>query len=153
MSDADKKSESAEIVRIRELAELMTELDLTELDLREDESRITLKRGGVAQPALPAPVAAAPAAAAAAPKVDDGTYIQSPMVGTFYARPNPESEAFVKAGDFVTSETVVCIIEAMKTFNEIPAGISGRVLEVLIDNESPVDVGRKLYKIDTSATA
>ncbi len=71
------------------------------------------------------------------------------MVGTFYAAPNPESPAFVKVGDHVGPESVVCIIEAMKVFNEIQAEISGQVVAVLVETGQPVEFGQPLFKIDT----
>lgn len=156
MSQEEQRPDPFCTDRLNDLAKLMIEHDLSELDLRADDVKISLKRGGqpvVAAPASSSVTQAKPPAEAAAAPVVEGTYIESPMVGTFYAKPNPESPNFVKVGDFVTSETTVCIIEAMKTFNEIPAGVSGRIVEVLIDNESPVDVDRKLFKVDTSATA
>ncbi|MFO0867631.1 MAG: acetyl-CoA carboxylase biotin carboxyl carrier protein [Pirellulales bacterium] len=143
--------------KIRSLIELMKEHDLTEIDLRENEQKIRLCRGGsgeirLAPMAAPTP-AALPVAAAAPPAAVDGAniaVIKSPMVGTFYSRPNPNAEAFVKVGDHVDPETVVCIIEAMKVFNEIQAEVRGRVVAVLVDDESPVEFGKPLYKIDTS---
>ena len=78
------------------------------------------------------------------------TLIRSPMVGTFYSQPNPESPNFVNVGDHVGPETTVCIIEAMKVFNEIPAEVTGRIIAILADNEETVDVGKPLYKVDTS---
>jgi acetyl-CoA carboxylase biotin carboxyl carrier protein len=72
------------------------------------------------------------------------------MVGTFYLRPKPDAESYVKVGDRVGPDTTVCIIEAMKTFNEIPAGVSGVVVSVLAKNEEPVDYDRPLFKVDTS---
>ena len=71
------------------------------------------------------------------------------MVGTFYSKPNPESENFAKVGDLVTPETTVCIVEAMKVFNEIPAEISGRIVAVLVENEEPIEFGKPLFKVDT----
>jgi acetyl-CoA carboxylase biotin carboxyl carrier protein len=107
----------------------------------------------VPAPAPAAPAAAPPAAAATpAPAAEDEAhiaYIKSPMIGTFYSKPNPNAESFVKVGDQVSADKVVCIIEAMKVFNEIPAEISGRVLAILVDDEEPVDFGRPLLKIDT----
>ncbi len=70
------------------------------------------------------------------------------MVGTFYSAANPDSPAFVKVGDHVGPDTIVCIIEAMKVFNEIPAEISGRIAAVLVENGEPVDFGQPLFKID-----
>ncbi len=124
------RGEVFDLDKIRSLIELMKEHDLTEIDLRENEQKIRLCRGGageirLAPLAAPAP-AAVPVAAAAPPAAVDGAniaVIKSPMVGTFYCRPNPNAEAFVKVGDHVDPESVVCIIEAMKVFNEIPAEV------------------------------
>jgi acetyl-CoA carboxylase biotin carboxyl carrier protein len=76
--------------------------------------------------------------------------VKSPMVGTFYARPNPNAEPFVKVGAHVNPESVICIIEAMKVFNEIQAEVRGRVVAVLVDDESPVEFGKPLFKVDTA---
>lgn len=156
-----------DIDEIKTLTDLMVENDLSEIMIRDGEKRIVLRRGGrvpvvaavqAAIPAAhaaaahaPAPTAAAPApAATAAPAVDTSlATIKSPMVGTFYATPDPDSPAFVKVGDRVNPETVVCIIEAMKVFNEIPAEVSGQVVAVLVDNGEPVEFGHPLFKIDT----
>jgi acetyl-CoA carboxylase biotin carboxyl carrier protein len=73
------------------------------------------------------------------------------MVGTFYCRPNPESEPYIQVGDMVTAESTVCIVEAMKVFNELAAEIRGKIVAVLIDDQTPVDVGKPLFKVDTSA--
>ena len=78
--------------------------------------------------------------------------VKSPMVGTFYARANPNADPFVKIGDMVEPETTICIIEAMKVFNEIPAETRGKIVAVLVDDEEPVDHGRPLFKVDTSAS-
>jgi acetyl-CoA carboxylase biotin carboxyl carrier protein len=144
------------IERLRELIELMEEHNLREVELRQGEQQIQLKRGAEASLApVAAPVAApqtVPATASPAPAagadVGNFTFIESPMVGTFYSKPNPESPSFVKVGDRVNAETTICIIEAMKVFNEIPAGCSGTVVAILADNEEPVDFGKKLFKID-----
>lgn len=155
-----------DVDRIRRLVRLMEEHDLSEVDLRQQESRINLKRGNSMPQfvqAAPAPVPmAAPAAVASSPggsapaapePAGDGPNvitINAPMVGTFYSRPNPESENFVKVGDQIQSDTTICIIEAMKVFNEIPAEISGKVVAVLVDNEQSVEFGKPMFKIDTS---
>ena len=153
-------SESGDVFnvdRLRELIELMEEHNLREVELRQGEQQIQLKRGAeqisipvAPAPAAPAPAPAAPAAASPAAAQDDGNfiYIESPMVGTFYSKPNPDSPAFVQVGDTVNAETTICIIEAMKVFNEIPAGVSGKVVAVLADNEDAVEFGKKLFKID-----
>lgn len=80
-------------------------------------------------------------------EVKEGVEITSPMVGTFYGSPSPEDDNFVNVGDSVTEDTVVCIIEAMKVMNEVKAGKSGTVAEVLVDNAHPVEFGTKLFRI------
>jgi acetyl-CoA carboxylase biotin carboxyl carrier protein len=77
----------------------------------------------------------------------EGTYVTSPMVGTFYASSGPDQPFFVKAGDRVDEETVVCIIEAMKVMNEVKAGASGIVAEILVDNGQPIEFGTKLFRV------
>ena len=149
-----------DIERLRQLVELMEDHGLSEVDLEQDEQRIRLRRGTtgevqyVAQPAAPAPLpqaAPAPApVAAASPESDSIVTINSPMVGTFYCKPNPDSEPFVKVGDSVGVDTVVCIVEAMKVFNEIQAEVSGQVVAVLVENDEAVDFGKPLFKVDTS---
>ena len=150
------------IERLRELVELMEQHNLHQVELRQGEQQIQLKRGGEVQmipaaapagaPAQPAPAAAPASTPAPAAAADEGnfTYIESPMVGTFYSRPNPDSPNFVKVGDRVNPETTICIVEAMKVFNEIPAGCSGTVVAVLVENEEPVEFGKQLFKIDPS---
>lgn len=85
--------------------------------------------------------------AKAEPKAEDGKYITAPMVGTFYLTPTPDKPAFVKVGDKVDAGTVVCIIEAMKVMNEVKAGMSGTVVEVMHASGQPVEFGTKLFKI------
>jgi biotin carboxyl carrier protein len=82
------------------------------------------------------------------PLEEDGCFIKSPMVGTFYALPAPDQKPFVKEGDQVEPETIVCIVEAMKVLNEVKAGVSGVIKEVLCKNGSPVEFGTKLFKIE-----
>jgi len=76
-----------------------------------------------------------------------GTYVTSPMVGTFYACPAPDQPSFVKVGDKVEPDTIVCIIEAMKVLNEVKAGVKGVVAEILTDNAQPVEFGTRLFRI------
>jgi acetyl-CoA carboxylase biotin carboxyl carrier protein len=90
---------------------------------------------------------AAPATPAEELDLSSSKYISSPMVGTFYYASSPESAAFVKVGDKVEKDTIVCIIEAMKVMNEIKSGISGTVVEILVENGHPVEFGTKLYRI------
>jgi len=142
--------------RLRRLVELMEAHDLSEVDLQQGSDKIKLRRG--VEMAAPTPVAARSVAAipiqgAAATVAADGptiVTIKAPMVGTFYNRANPQAEPFVKVGQRVTPESTICIIEAMKVFNEIPAEMSGVVTAVLIDAEQPVDFGRPLFKVDTA---
>lgn len=152
------KEDVFSVERIRSLIDLMKEYDLSEVDLKQDEQQIRLVRGAKhvvsAAPATIAPTATAAPAAIAAPvaAAADGPHIKiikSPMVGTFYARPNPKADDFVKAGSSVREDTVVCIIEAMKVFNDIPAETSGKIVEVLVKNEEAVDFERPLFKVDT----
>jgi len=164
------ESEGFDIDRVKNLVELMKANDLSEIYLKHGEQRIRLRRGelnppvivGGAPAAAPAmapmpsavaPVAAAPAAAPAeaAKPADDAnaSYVKSPMVGTFYSKPNPDAKPYIKVGDVVSADTVVCQIEAMKMFSEIPAGVSGTVTEVLVKNEEAVDVGKPLFKVAT----
>jgi acetyl-CoA carboxylase biotin carboxyl carrier protein len=77
----------------------------------------------------------------------EGRYVKSPMVGTYYAAPSPEDPSFVKVGDRVDENTVVCIIEAMKVMNEVKAGISGVIAEILVENAHPVEFGTKIIRI------
>ncbi|MCG8584918.1 MAG: acetyl-CoA carboxylase biotin carboxyl carrier protein [Pirellulales bacterium] len=149
-----------DVRKIRRLVELMKEYDLREVDLQQGEQRIQLMRGAqpgdvtVAAP-MAAPVAAAPAVSTPAsappptaePADDHFDYVLSPMVGTFYTSSNPDSPPFVNVGDQVGPDTTVCIVEAMKVFNEIPAEVSGKIVEVLVKNGDPVDVNRKLFKV------
>jgi acetyl-CoA carboxylase biotin carboxyl carrier protein len=160
MADSDAKQDDVfELDRIRSLIELMKEHELSEIDLRQSQQRIRLCRGSAGDRqahALPPPLPAAlsPAAAAsmiASPGEDDAhvLYIKSPMVGTFYSKANPNSEPYVRVGDHIDEATTVCIIEAMKVFNEIPAEVSGRIVAVLVDDEEAVEFGRPLFKLDT----
>ncbi len=148
-----------DVKKVRRLVELMKEHDLAEIDLRQSDQRIRIRRGAepqilaggyVAQPAMSGgqPQATTPAAA---PHSDDASLaiIKSPMVGTFYSASNPESPPFIKVGDHVGPESVVCIIEAMKVFNEIQAEVAGQVTAVLVENGQPVEFGQPLFKIDT----
>ena len=154
-----KSQDVFDLERLTEIIELMKTHGLTEVDLEQDSRKIRLSRGAVASPlaaipqALPTapPVVGAPEAATPAPASDENIVtINSPMVGTFYSKPNPDSPNFVSVGDHVGPDKIVCIIEAMKVFNEIPAEISGKVVAILVENEESVDFGKPLFKVDTS---
>ncbi len=144
------------INEISEVAELMVKHELTEFLIESEGLKLSLKRGGkpVAMAAAPVyqppPAAAAPAAAPAAPApaAAPAKNIPSPIIGTFYAAPGPDQPPFVKVGDDVNDETVVCIIEAMKVMNEIKAGMSGRIKKVLVQNAKPVEFGQPLFEIE-----
>lgn len=141
--------------RVKELIDLMIEKDLVEVEIVDGDNKIHLKRPGsgiVQVPAAPMPVmtaaSAAPAASAAAPVVDDKLVdIKSPIIGTFYAAASPDSPPFVKVGDHVTADTVVCIVEAMKVMNEIKAETTGTVEKVMISNGQTVEFGQALFKV------
>ncbi len=154
MSKGAKPKDVFDVSRIRQIIELMEQHELVEVDLQEGEEKIKLKRAGavqmVAAPvAAPATVSSAPVAAApASPDSTAGTTtINAPMVGTFYSKAKPESPPFVKVGDRVNADTVVCIVEAMKVFNEIPAECSGTITEVLVNDQQPVDFGKPMFRV------
>jgi len=148
--------------------ELMKEHDLNEVDLRESRQRIRICRGpkepprpAYGPPPPPPPPAggsptrelsaAGQAANATAPAdAANIVLIKSPMVGTFYSRPNPKAEPFVKIGDRVDTTTVVCIVEAMKVFNEIPAEVRGKIIAVLCEDGEAVEFDKPLFKVDSN---
>ena len=144
-----------DIRKLKELVRLMVENDLSELDLRDQEETVTLRRPGpaaapVAHVAPVAAPAAAPAAAAApqAPAEDESLHaITSPMVGTFYSSPNPDSPAFASVGTSIGTDTTICLVEAMKVFTEIKAECSGTVEKVLVKNGDAVEFGQKLFLV------
>lgn len=150
-----------DIEEIKTLTDLMVENDLSEIVIRDGEKRILLRRRGAQiEPApMPPMVSMTPAAAPAAPAAPIASAaggssaeagldaIESPMVGTFYSSPDPESPPFVKPGDRVTPDTVVCIIEAMKVFNEIKAEKAGTIVSVEVANGAPIEFGQCLMKI------
>jgi len=162
MAGSSANQDVFDVRKIRRLAELMKEYDLSEMELRQGEVHIQLRRGeGVAAasaPALPAAAPSAPAPSPAAPTAEatgadtaDTAHlveIKSPMVGTFYAAADPDSPPYVKVGDHVGPDTTVCIVEAMKVFNQIPAEVAGKIVAVLVDNGDPVEFGQPLFRVD-----
>jgi acetyl-CoA carboxylase biotin carboxyl carrier protein len=162
--DGSKIPSPFDVRTIKDLVSLMSRHDLSEIDLREGDLRIRLRRG----PRKAATVLSAPATAPAAtplpsapPPTPNNTpaaepakpsknlvEIKSPTPGTFYSAASPEAEPFVKVGSRVTPTTVVCIIEAMKIFNEIQAECSGVITEVLADNQKSVEYGQVLFRVD-----
>jgi acetyl-CoA carboxylase biotin carboxyl carrier protein len=151
---------------LQKLVELMDKFDLNEVKLQKGNERVILRRGlggdecghmipmpmahamAPALQAAPAAAASAPAAPAAAPVSEESLpAIKSPTVGTFYSAAQPGEPAFVKPGDRVKAESVVCIIEAMKVFNQIPAKLSGTIVKCLVKDGDPVDFGQPLFLI------
>lgn len=160
-----------ELKEIKQIVDLMSKNGLSEFQLEKDKFKIHLKKQGSEQVQVittPAPAAAAPAAlpsaaapglpslpaapapAAEAPVADELPTINSPMVGTFYQSPSPESPAYIKVGDSVTEDSVVCIVEAMKVMNEIKAEMKGTIVEILAENGKPVEFGKPLFKVRPS---
>ncbi|MBC1545821.1 acetyl-CoA carboxylase biotin carboxyl carrier protein [Listeria sp. FSL L7-1435] len=150
------------IDEIKQLIELIDESTLDEFELETKDSKILLKKNktvvtqAVQETAVVAPVQAAPVAPvqAAAPQVEASAaedanleVITSPMVGTFYASASPEDANFVSVGSKVSAQSVVCIVEAMKLFNEITADIDGEIAEVLVSSGELVEFGQPLFKV------
>jgi acetyl-CoA carboxylase biotin carboxyl carrier protein len=153
---------ATDVQQLKGLIDLMVEHDLSRLELREGETHILLRRGqpiisahGNTAPAalpLPAPTSAASPASAAPPAggeeaASNEILIRSPMVGTFYSASDPESPPFVNVGSDVTPDTVVCIVEAMKVFNEIKAEVSGRITRLLVKNAEAVEFDQPLFAV------
>ena len=140
-----------DIEKVRELLELMVEHGLSEIKVQEGETMICLRKSPAGEPAMvpAAPAALAPAAPPAAePAEDDGLVpIPCPMVGTLYTAPDPESPPFVSVGSEVDADTVVCVIEAMKVFNEIRAEVAGIVERVLVQNQQAEEYSQPLMLV------
>lgn len=147
---------------IQELIDFISKSGLDEVNIETEEFKIKVKKNTEAkiiQAAAPAPQpvaapaqAAAPAPAAAPAASEDDKYItiKSPMIGTFYRTPNPDSPSFVNVGDSVKTGDTVCIVEAMKLFNEIESDISGKIVKILVDNATPVEYDQPLFLVDPS---
>ncbi len=147
---------------IQELIDFIAKSELDEVHIETDEFKIKVRKSvrqkvvGVANAVVPQ--AAVPAAVTQAPEGDtpaaatetENEYItiKAPMIGTFYRSANPESESFVNVGDTIGQGNTVCIIEAMKLFNEIESEISGTVIKILVDNASPVEYDQPLFLVD-----
>ena len=130
---------------IRKYAMLMQELGLTGLEVKENVGVVRLERAGAAAPVASA--AAAEPAAAQSPAPSAGLLIRSPMVGVFYAAPTEDSEPFIKEGDHVKKGDTLCVIEAMKLMNEIPAEQDGVITGILVKNGQTVEYGTPLFQI------
>jgi acetyl-CoA carboxylase biotin carboxyl carrier protein len=151
-----------DLKQIQELVKIVTKSGITELGIREGDFGITIKAGGTIQQVPVQPlVQYAPAAAAepksetaaetqaAAAKDDNVITFRSPMIGTFYRKPGPDKDVFVKLGDTVKKGDVLCIIEAMKLFNEIEYdGDGGKVVKILVEESSPIEYDQPLFLIE-----
>ena len=162
---ADEQQPSAgpfDVNTVRELVRLMRRFDLSEVNLQDGSKRMRLRRGTsqpiAAVPSAPALMATQQAASAMAPQaavtapVSNSRLIdvKSPMVGTFYSKPAPDKDDYVKVGARVNPETVVCKIEAMKIFNDMPAGVSGTVAEICVQNGGFVEFDQVLFRVEPS---
>ncbi len=150
---------------IQELIKFVSKAGVSEVEIQQKDFKIVIKttNGEHAAPAAPqvvsiaqpvasvaAPVAAVPAAPKAEPVADSGKTItiKSPMIGTFYRSSGPDKPSFVNVGDEIKQGSVICIIEAMKLFNEIEAEVSGRIVKVLVDDSSPVEYDQPLFLVE-----
>ncbi|WP_341841109.1 acetyl-CoA carboxylase biotin carboxyl carrier protein [Chitinophaga caseinilytica] len=156
--------------QIQELIKMINKSNISELSIEQDQFKITIKQKeqevqqivtvpavtavqpviAAPQPvaAAAAPAAAAPAAPAGAPAASNLITIKSPMIGTFYRSAGPGKPSFVNVGDEVASGKVVCIIEAMKLFNEIESEVSGKIVKVLVEDASPVEYDQPLFLVE-----
>lgn len=153
-----------EVKDLKQLIKMITETDITEFEMDNAEEKIVIKRGQrteiiqMAAPApgyvqAPAPMAvAAPVAGAApvaaAPVVEAGETITSPIVGTFYRSPSPESPPFAEVGQVIEKGQVICLVEAMKLFNEIEAEFKCKVVRICVENAQPVEFGQPLFIVE-----
>ncbi|GAB5565242.1 MAG: acetyl-CoA carboxylase biotin carboxyl carrier protein [Winogradskyella sp.] len=160
-----------DLKEIQNLIRFLAKSGASEVKLEMDDVKITIKTGSESETTIvqqvpvqaaapvvqqaPVPVAAAPVAetpAPAAPAADDSKYItiKSPIIGTFYRKPSPDKPVFVEVGTDVKEGDVLCVIEAMKLFNEIESEISGKIVKVLVDDASPVEFDQPLFLVDPS---
>ena len=147
--------EQGDVKKIQDLLKLMKDNDLVEMEIVHGEDRISLKRAQAQMPmvtGIPMPTPMVPAAPAApsaesAPAEDDLIDITSPIVGTFYEAPSPDSDPYVKTGSAVDAQSVVCIVEAMKVMNEIKAEVNGTIQRVMVKNGEAVEFGQVLFKV------
>lgn len=153
-----------EFKQIQELLKQINKSSISELTIKDGEFEITIKQQGAEMPqyvVAPAPVAAAPVQVAAAPVAPTAPTaapaaeasantitVKSPMIGTFYRASGPDKAPFVSVGDEIKVGQVVCIVEAMKLFNEIESEVSGRIVKVLIDDASPVEYDQPLFLVE-----
>ena len=161
-SESEQTATTVDLKDIKAIIDLMKKNSVTEFELEKQEFKIRLKRGGTGGASVvafeepqnlvyapaPAVLASAPAGSAGAPLLASAELeIKSPMIGTFYRAPSPESASYVEIGTEVNPDTVVCIIEAMKVMNEIKAEAKGVITQVMVENAKPVEFGQALFKI------
>ncbi len=161
---ASGPAEPLDVQRIHYLVRLMKRYDLTALDVLDGPVQIRLRRSHpsagtvaavaapVAQPVLAPAVAAAPLPAATVPAAvavagPETVVIESPMVGTYYSSSSPDVPPFVNVGSVIRRDTIVCLIEAMKVFTEIPAEVSGTISEILVKNGQAVEYGQPMFRV------
>ncbi len=147
--------------KLKQIIEIMKEHNLVEVQMKQGDSEISVKKGQTGQPHISAipiigtsmppvmPAAASAAGQTQAPeaKQENLVEIKSPLVGTFYAQPSPDSELYVEVGSRVDQQTVVCIIEAMKVMNEIKAEVAGTIVEVVAVSGEAVEYGQVLFRV------
>ena len=160
-----------DIKEIQNLIKFVAKSGASEVKLEMDDIKITIKTAGDADTTIvhqvpaaaipqvpqvavssPAPVVVTPATPSSAPVSDDSKYItiKSPIIGTFYRKPSPDKPLFVEVGQTIAEGDVLCIIEAMKLFNEIESEVSGKVVKILVDDASPVEFDQPLFLVDPS---
>ncbi|WP_090971563.1 acetyl-CoA carboxylase biotin carboxyl carrier protein [Parapedobacter composti] len=155
---------SMDIKQIQDLIKFVAKSGVNEVSIEEKDFKITIKTNQeptyvtatvpvtAPQPAAPAPAPAPVEAPQAAPAKTDDTSnyvtIKSPMIGTFYRSPSPDKPAFVNVGDDITAGKVVCIVEAMKLFNEIESEVSGKIVKVLVEDAQPVEYDQPLFLVE-----
>jgi len=156
-----------DLKEIQNLIKFVSNSGVAEVKLEMDDVKITIKttvegtspeitylqQAPIAQAApqaAPAPVAAAPVAAAPAAENSNYITVKSPMIGTFYRKPSPDKPMFVEVGSNISKGDVVCVIEAMKLFNEIESEVSGKIVKILVDDMSPVEFDQPLFIVDPS---
>ena len=159
-----------DIKQVQELVKIINKTNISEISIEEEGLKITIKQKEDAVPVaqsapaqqtyyaapMPAPAPSAPAASAEVPakpaaeaaKADNYLTIKSPMIGTFYRSPSPDKPMFVNIGDDVEAGKVVCIIEAMKLFNEIESEVRGKIVKILVEDASPVEYDQPLFLVD-----
>lgn len=165
-SNKTTNSMSMKTTEIRDLIDFISQTGLNEVDIETKDLKLKVKREPdqkvyksatpvIAQPTLAAPTSApAPTAAPPAPKAETPVAtsnlieIKSPMIGTFYRTANPDSPPFVSVGDSITKGQTLCIIEAMKLFNEIESDISGTIVKIMVDNATPVEYDQVLFLVE-----